>query len=90
MIGPIVRAQNFGYRIFAYPSPTRRGRVRIQLPYTWLLLPAEIEDKSRRTALTELLRWVLTTGQEECSALGYAPLPPEVAKRALESLGAKK
>ncbi|HEY6302860.1 MAG TPA: phosphate ABC transporter substrate-binding protein PstS [Terriglobales bacterium] len=54
--------------------------------YTWLLLPERIEDKNKRSVLTELLRWMLTSGQKKCSALGYAPLPAEVAKRALESV----
>jgi phosphate ABC transporter phosphate-binding protein len=58
--------------------------------YTWLLLPErienkKIEDKNQKSVLTELLHWVLTSGQKKCAALGYAPLPPEVAKRALES-----
>lgn len=54
--------------------------------YTWLLLPEKIEDKNKKAVLTELLRWMLTSGQKKCSALGYAPLPPEIAKDALESL----
>ncbi len=58
--------------------------------YTWILLPAQSEDKTKKDALTELLRWVLTSGQKKCSALGYSPLPPEVAKRALESFAATK
>jgi phosphate transport system substrate-binding protein len=58
--------------------------------YTWLLLPEEIADKTRRAALKELLRWVLTSGQRECSALGYAPVPAGVAKRALESFDTTK
>jgi phosphate transport system substrate-binding protein len=58
--------------------------------YTWLLLPEQIENQTRRVALTELLRWVLTSGQKKCSALGYAPLPAEVAKRALESFATTK
>jgi hypothetical protein len=33
---------------------------------------------------------VLTSGQRECSALGYAPLPAEIAKRALESFDTMK
>ncbi len=53
--------------------------------YTWLLLPDHAGDKKNGT-LTELLHWVLTSGQKKCSALGYAPLPAEVAKHALESL----
>lgn len=58
--------------------------------YTWLLLPEQTEDKTKKDALTELLRWVLTSGQKKCSALGYAPLPPEVAKRALDSFATTK
>ena len=40
--------------------------------------------------LTELLRWMLTCGQKKCSGLGYAPLPAEVAKRALDSFDSVK
>ncbi len=57
--------------------------------YTWLLLP-EASDQNKKTILTELLRWVLTSGQKKCAALGYAPLPVEVAKRALESFDSAK
>jgi phosphate transport system substrate-binding protein len=52
--------------------------------YTWLLLPLP-EDKNKREALLELVRWMLSTGQKSCSALGYAPLPPDVAANALQS-----
>ena len=55
--------------------------------YTWLLLPEQVEDKTKKTVLTELLHWALASGQKQCSALGYAPLPTGIAKRALESLG---
>jgi len=54
--------------------------------YTWLLLPEKIEDKNKRAALLELIRWILTSGQKSCSALGYAPLPPDIAKRGLDSV----
>ena len=53
--------------------------------YTWLLLPGGLEDKNKKTALLELVRWMLTAGQKSCSALGYAPLPAEVAANALQS-----
>ncbi len=58
--------------------------------YTWLLIPERIQDRNKKIVLTELLRWTLTSGQKKCSALGYAPLPTEVAKRALESLDSMK
>jgi phosphate ABC transporter phosphate-binding protein len=54
--------------------------------YTWLLLPEKEADIAKKAALSELLHWMLTSGQKSCSALGYAPLPPDVAKRALEGL----
>ncbi len=55
--------------------------------YTWLLLPESIEDQNKKDLRMELLRWVLTSGQKKCSALGYAPLPADVAKRALDAFG---
>ena len=58
--------------------------------YTWLVAPAEIQDPGKRTALLDLLRWMLTSGQKSSSALGYAPLPPEIARRALDSLSSIK
>jgi phosphate transport system substrate-binding protein len=57
--------------------------------YTWLLLPEQIEDKDKTAVLLDLVRWMLTTGQKTCSALGYAPLPMDVAKRAIDSLDAR-
>ncbi len=57
--------------------------------YTWLLLPEQMQDKNRKAVLLDLVRWMLTSGQKKCSALGYAPLPADVAKRALASLEVK-
>jgi phosphate transport system substrate-binding protein len=56
--------------------------------YTWLLIPEKIEGADKKNAMTELLRWILTTGQKQCSALGYVPLPSAVAKHALSSIDA--
>jgi phosphate transport system substrate-binding protein len=55
--------------------------------FTWLLVP-RAADSGRKTALVELLQWILTDGQRECSELGYAPLPREVSDRELEVLNA--
>jgi len=33
-----------------------------------------------------LLKWMLTTGQKQCAALGYPPLPQQVAARALDAV----
>jgi phosphate transport system substrate-binding protein len=57
--------------------------------YTWLLLPDPMQNKNTGSALMDLIRWMLVAGQKKCSALGYAPLPVDIAKRALESIEAK-
>jgi ABC-type phosphate transport system substrate-binding protein len=51
--------------------------------FTWLVVRADMADPSKRAALTELLKWILTSGQKDCSSLGYAPLPRDVAERQL-------
>jgi phosphate transport system substrate-binding protein len=54
--------------------------------YTWIVLPTRFEDRNKGTVLAELLHWMLNSGQKSCSSLGYAPLPTDVAQRALRSL----
>lgn len=58
--------------------------------FTWLLLPQQGPDPGRKAALTELVQWILTSGQKECSELGYAPLPREVVNRELQALSGEK
>jgi phosphate transport system substrate-binding protein len=53
--------------------------------FTWLLLP-ENEQAQKRDAVVEFLQWALTSGQKECSGLGYAPLPGAVASQELKAL----
>lgn len=56
--------------------------------FTWLVLPARTDDPAKKAALLELFRWVLTSGQKECSALGYVPLPRETADSELQLVSA--
>jgi phosphate transport system substrate-binding protein len=53
--------------------------------FTWLLVPARVDDKNKMNVLAQFVRWALTSGQSRCSALGYVPLPPDVAKRGVEA-----
>jgi phosphate transport system substrate-binding protein len=46
--------------------------------FTWLLIPAKIEDPVKKKAITEFLQWMLTDGQAVAEALSYAKLPAEV------------
>ena len=54
--------------------------------FTWVLIPTEGRDPAKLSAMRDLLRWILTTGQRQCEGLGYAPLPSEFAKRELQAL----
>jgi phosphate transport system substrate-binding protein len=47
--------------------------------FTWIFVPEQSSDASKRAAILEFLRWMLTSGQKECEALGYVPLPRRVA-----------
>jgi phosphate transport system substrate-binding protein len=58
--------------------------------FTWWIVPAGFGESEKKAAFLELLQWVLTSGQKECSALGYAPLPRETATRELEFLKSLK
>ena len=58
--------------------------------FTWVVVPAHSEDAEKRSAIAELLNWMLTSGQKQCAALGYAPLPREVAAKAISSVNAMK
>jgi phosphate transport system substrate-binding protein len=58
--------------------------------FTWLLVPQSYPDPATKAAVAEFLNWILTSGQKECSALAYNPLPSEVAARELEQLAAFK
>ena len=53
--------------------------------FTWWVVPQDVQS-DKRPALEELLQWMLTSGQKECSALAYAPLPREVVNRQLQGL----
>jgi phosphate ABC transporter phosphate-binding protein len=54
--------------------------------FAWIVVPAQTTNPAKRAALIELLRWALTSGQNECSALGYVPLPRETVDREIRTL----
>ncbi len=56
--------------------------------FTWILLPRSAADPQKSAALQDFLRWMLTSGQKECSGLGYLPLPREIAAQELRRAGA--
>jgi phosphate transport system substrate-binding protein len=56
--------------------------------FTWLLIPAKIEDQAKKTAITDFLQWMLTDGQSMVEALSYAKLPQEVVAMEQKAIGA--
>ena len=46
--------------------------------FTWLLIPAKIQDQAKKKAIKDFLQWMLSDGQNMVEALSYARLPNEV------------
>ncbi len=53
--------------------------------FTYLLVPEKSASPEKAKAMSKFLRWALTSGQKQSAALGYAALPDEIAKRALDA-----
>jgi len=49
--------------------------------FTWLLIPSNIPDQSKASAIKAFLQWMLADGQKYAADLSYAPLPKEVVAR---------
>jgi len=54
--------------------------------FTWLLIPAKIQDAGKRDAIKGFLKWMLTDGQENAEPLSYAKLPKEVVEKELKAI----
>ena len=51
--------------------------------FSWLLVPAKIDDPAKRQAIAGFLRWILTDGQKMAAPMHYAPIPGGVTQRIL-------
>ena len=49
--------------------------------FTWLLIPSNIPDASKRKTIVDFLHWMLGPGQKMTAALDYAPLPKQVVSQ---------
>jgi phosphate transport system substrate-binding protein len=54
--------------------------------FTWLLIPAKIQDATKRDAIKSFLKWILADGQNDCEALSYAKLPAQVITKETKAL----
>jgi phosphate transport system substrate-binding protein len=55
--------------------------------FTWLLVPARIEDQAKKKALTDFLHWMTGEGQKYTEPLAYAPLPKPVVAKERAAMG---
>jgi phosphate transport system substrate-binding protein len=54
--------------------------------FTWLLIPAKIQDAAKRDAIKGFLKWMLAEGQSYGEPLSYAKLPKEVVQKEEEAI----
>jgi phosphate transport system substrate-binding protein len=54
--------------------------------FTWLLIPSKIQDATKKKAITDFLKWMLTDGQSMAAALDYAPLPKAVVAKEMKAI----
>jgi phosphate transport system substrate-binding protein len=54
--------------------------------FTWLLIPAQISDATKRDAIKGFLKWMLTDGQGYSEGLAYARLPQPVIEKELKAI----
>ncbi|HKE22810.1 MAG TPA: phosphate ABC transporter substrate-binding protein PstS [Bryobacteraceae bacterium] len=51
--------------------------------FSWLLIPAKIQDAAKRKAIVDFVRWALTDGQAMTQELAYGRLPQRIVSREL-------
>jgi phosphate transport system substrate-binding protein len=54
--------------------------------FTYLLIPATIEDAKKEGIIKNFLVWMLNDGQKDAEPLTYAPLPKEVVAKELKQI----
>ena len=54
--------------------------------FTWLLIPAKIDDAGKRDAIKAFLKWMVADGQGFAESLSYAKLPKEVAQKVQKAI----
>jgi phosphate transport system substrate-binding protein len=54
--------------------------------FTWLLIPDQIQDASKRDAIKTFLKWMLSDGQGYNEGLSYAKLPKPVVDKEVKAI----
>ena len=53
---------------------------------TWLLIPIQSQDPSRKKVVVDFANWILADGQELAPTLSYAKIPANISARAKQAL----
>jgi phosphate transport system substrate-binding protein len=54
--------------------------------FTWLLIPAQIQDATKRDTIKDFLKWMLAEGQNYNEGLSYAKLPKPVVAKEMKAI----
>jgi phosphate transport system substrate-binding protein len=54
--------------------------------FTWLLIPEQIQDATKREAIKDFLKWMLTEGQKYSEGLSYSQLPKDVIAKETQAI----
>ena len=54
--------------------------------FTWLLIPEQIKDATKRDAIKGFLKWMMTDGQSYNEALSYSTLPKPVVAKEMKAI----
>jgi phosphate transport system substrate-binding protein len=58
--------------------------------FTYLLIPVQGTDETKRKALKDMLSWCIKSGESEVTSLTYAPLPQALQEKVLNTIYALK
>ena len=54
--------------------------------FTWMLVPLKSADPAKGKVIKDMLNWMVNDGENEVTALSYAPLPKNVAEKVLKTV----
>ena len=54
--------------------------------FTWMLVPIHSADPAKGKVIKDMLSWIINSGENEVTALSYAPLPKSVAQKVLKTV----
>jgi phosphate transport system substrate-binding protein len=81
----VSKAMPDDFRVSITNAPENKAAYPIA-SFTWLLIPSKFTDTTKRDAVKDFLKWMMTDGQQYCEALAYAKLPQEVVAKELKAI----